>query len=321
MTVSSVPALTIAIPTYNRAGPLARQLHGLEEACRSGLVEVLVIDDGSSDETAGLGERFDLPGLRLLRNEQNIGYGLNFCRLFAECRTPYMLVTADDDEVDPAALAPLVAWLQRRKPAFASSQWLTWEGALYRGRTAEGPIAPRDFRLASGHAPGLVYAVAASRALLGRVESLVKAGDALATLYPQVVLVAQLMLEGESFWYPAPVVKEGSGLPSQLVDASGRRFGDRSARVEQLIALDSILAALRAAAAPAARRRADEMIRQNARGFYWTVRESFRTGGSAECARRLDRSAFWYLLKHLIPMSNPLRGRRAVSRAPVPGGA
>jgi hypothetical protein len=317
----TVPVLTIAIPTYNRAGPLARQLGSLEGVCRAGVAEVLVIDDGSPDETAGLGAKFDAPGMRLLRNAENIGYGLNFCRLFAECRTPYMLVTADDDEIDPAALPPLAAWLERRQPDFVSTQWLTWEGALYRGRTSEAPIAPRDFRLASGHAPGLVYAVGACRPLLGSVESLVRAGDPLATLYPQVVLAAQLMLEARSFWYPAVVVKEGSGLPSQLLDASGRRFGDRSARVEQLIALDRILTGLRSGAAPAARRRVDEMIRQNAQGFYWTVRESFRAGGSAECARRLDASAFRYLVRRLLPLSNPLRGRRAVSRAPATGGA
>jgi hypothetical protein len=318
--VPAVPALTIAIPTYNRAGPLARQLAGLQEACRAGLIEVLVIDDGSSDETPALAARFGGRGFRLLRNHENIGYGLNFCRLFTECCTPYLLVTADDDEVDAAALPPLIAWLERRRPDFASTQWLTWEGALYRGRPGEGPIAPRDFRKASGHAPGLVYAVAPSRLLLGRVESLVKAGDPLATLYPQVVLVAKLMREGRSLWYPAAVVKEGSGLPSQLVDASGRQFGDPAARIEQLIALDRILTGLRPGATPAARRRVNEMIRQNAGAFYWTVRESFRTGGSAECARRLDASALRYLLTRLVPRKR-LRNPRAVSRAPVTGGA
>jgi glycosyltransferase involved in cell wall biosynthesis len=318
----NVPLLTIAIPTFNRAGPLARQLTGLAEPAANGLVEVLVIDDGSHDSTTGLADELRLPGVRILRNPRNLGYGLNFCRLFAECRSPWMLVSADDDEIDARTLEPLVGWLRGRSPDFASTQWLTWEGALYRGRQAEGAIAPKDFRQASAHAPGLVYRTEACRPFLPEVERLVRAGDPLATLYPQVALAAHLMLEGRCLWYPEAVVHEGSGLPSQLVDASGRVFDDPGGRIAQLIALDRMLVGLRTRAGPEARRRLETMIRQNARGFYWSVRESFRAGASAECARRLDHSAFVYLLKHLGPLGRPIRRpRRAVSRAPAPGGA
>jgi len=307
------PVLTIAVPTFNRAASLGSLVQSLRAACEQGLIELLVVNDGSTHETAEAVGGLAFPGFRFETNPRNLGYGLNFCRLFAECRTPYMLVTADDDDIDAAALPLLIDWLERRRPAFASTQWLTAEGALYRGQRAERPIAPRDFRAASGHAPGLVYDVAASQAEITSVEALVRAEDPMAGFYPQVVLLARLMLAGDCRWYPACVVREGGGLPSQLLDSSGRNYANPLARIEQLIAMERILMAL-ASERFSGDRRIRQMIRQNARSFYWSARESFRARGAPGCERRFDRSAFWYLLRHLPPF-RALTGRTDGARA------
>lgn len=67
------PQLTIVIPAYNEAANLRRGVLKQVKAAVAALpfdAEVLVVDDGSEDETAVLVERFcrSSPGFRLLRN-------------------------------------------------------------------------------------------------------------------------------------------------------------------------------------------------------------------------------------------------------------
>jgi dolichyl-phosphate beta-glucosyltransferase len=71
--------LSVVIPAYNEAERIPRTLHGTVEYLKSRgkPFEVLVVDDGSSDNTAGVVEELsrELPGVRLLRNPRNMGKG------------------------------------------------------------------------------------------------------------------------------------------------------------------------------------------------------------------------------------------------------
>jgi dolichyl-phosphate beta-glucosyltransferase len=69
----------VVIPAYNEADRIPRTLRGTVEYLESQgrPFEVLVVDDGSSDDTAAVVERLskELPGVRLLRNPRNMGKG------------------------------------------------------------------------------------------------------------------------------------------------------------------------------------------------------------------------------------------------------
>lgn len=69
--------LSIVIPAYNeslRLGPtLERVVDYLRQTGKP--YEVLVVDDGSTDDTAGVASRFAAEGVRLLRQEVNRGKG------------------------------------------------------------------------------------------------------------------------------------------------------------------------------------------------------------------------------------------------------
>ena len=74
-----MPTLSIVIPAYNEEGgivEIARRVLSLapqlNEAGIQGL-ELLVVDDGSSDRTADMALSVD--GVRLIRHGQNRGYG------------------------------------------------------------------------------------------------------------------------------------------------------------------------------------------------------------------------------------------------------
>jgi len=71
--------LPVVIPAYNEENGIAeiaeRVLAVKEDLKESGVedLELLVVDDGSADNTAGVAEQID--GVRLIRHEQNKGYG------------------------------------------------------------------------------------------------------------------------------------------------------------------------------------------------------------------------------------------------------
>jgi hypothetical protein len=170
---------------------------------------VLVIDDGSTDGSfEALRNAATAPSVRVLRNEHNLGYAGNFVRLFEEAETDYLLVASDDDDIVLEELPALRAFLDSRRPAFVSTQFLIG-GELYRGRNRVRPVEPEELFFASSHAPGLVYRVAEVRPFLGRLRAMIDRGDAAATVYPQVLTAAYLLLRGGGVWWNRPLVVAG----------------------------------------------------------------------------------------------------------------
>lgn len=93
--------VTIAIPTYNRAGSY------LPQALKSALVqtypniEVIVSDNCSTDDTESLVASFDNPRVRYIRHPNNMGPVKNFAFCLEQARGKYFLLLHDDDLIDP----------------------------------------------------------------------------------------------------------------------------------------------------------------------------------------------------------------------------
>jgi abequosyltransferase len=114
------PLLTIAVPTWNRAGYLAENLAQLKSELRGvtpGLVEVLVSDNCSPDSTPNVVEEAAKSGLaiRYVRNEKNMGWARNFVQCFDLARGKYVLLLGDDDLFVDGALALLLRHLAERE--------------------------------------------------------------------------------------------------------------------------------------------------------------------------------------------------------------
>ena len=243
-----IPALTIAIPTYNRLGTLFLALDDLVPLVDEGLVSALVIVDGSSDGTYERIQSYARQGMEIVQNDGNQGYAATFCRIIRECDTEWVLVSADDDRIDRSRLPELQQWLQSERPDFVSTQWRTVDDVLYRGRRLSGAINPKELRPAAGHAPGLVYRVEAARSALPVLEVHLREGSSAAIAYPQVLVAAQLMAAGRASWWAGAVVREGSALPSGLSDAAGRSYWVPESRVSQVVDFDRFFAQGHAAA-------------------------------------------------------------------------
>lgn len=63
--------LTICVPAYNEAAGIKNTLEGLKEKFQG--AEIIVVDDGSEDETFGLAKSVE--GIVVLSHERNRGYG------------------------------------------------------------------------------------------------------------------------------------------------------------------------------------------------------------------------------------------------------
>jgi len=98
--MQSHPALSIIIPSYNEELRLPPSLALIEEYIKkSGRdTEVLVVDDGSSDQTAAVAEKFRtrIPQLRVVANGENRGKGYSVRHGMVEARGDIVLFTDAD---------------------------------------------------------------------------------------------------------------------------------------------------------------------------------------------------------------------------------
>lgn len=238
------PLLTIGIPTYGRPRELGRLLESIASFGLQERVAVLVVDDHPEQAGASIAARSPLE-VSYLANGQNIGYPRSLIRLVEACRTPYLMLIADDELLLRSGVIRLLGFLESERPDFVSPRWRRTSSLLPRyarkvRRT--GPLDPREVLRAAGHAPGLVFAVDGIRPHLELLTERLEQGCAIATTYPQVLLLCELLLAGgRALQLAQPVGLVGEARPSQLVDGAGRAYWSEASRQQQLLDLREYL--------------------------------------------------------------------------------
>jgi GT2 family glycosyltransferase len=112
------PLVSVVVPTYNRAPSLRRLLAALQEAqVPAGGVEVVVVDDGSSDDTGEV-VRTAGPPFRYVRQD-NRGPAAARNRGWAAARGEIVAFTDDDTVPDRRWLVDLVEWFEAHPEAGA----------------------------------------------------------------------------------------------------------------------------------------------------------------------------------------------------------
>lgn len=107
------PILTIAIPTYNRAGPLEHTLRViLPQMENEPQVCLLIIDNHSELPASRVLESLDHTvspdRIRSVRNAVNIGGNANIMRCFELCETKWLWVLGDDDAPSHDAVSTIL---------------------------------------------------------------------------------------------------------------------------------------------------------------------------------------------------------------------
>jgi cellulose synthase/poly-beta-1,6-N-acetylglucosamine synthase-like glycosyltransferase/peptidoglycan/xylan/chitin deacetylase (PgdA/CDA1 family) len=102
------PDLTVVIPAYNEEAGIAATVRSMAEADYPGQVEIIVVDDGSSDDTAAVAARLGYPDVRVITQANTgkpgaLNHGIQLAR-------SAILVLVDGDTIfQPDTLRRLIA--------------------------------------------------------------------------------------------------------------------------------------------------------------------------------------------------------------------
>jgi glycosyltransferase involved in cell wall biosynthesis len=95
--------VTVCVPTYNNGETIERCLRSVLD--QEGVeFEIVVVDDGSSDESASIAARMLRPGDRLIRNESRVGLNENHNKCLEHARGRCIQFVHGDDWLLPGAL-------------------------------------------------------------------------------------------------------------------------------------------------------------------------------------------------------------------------
>lgn len=103
--------VTVGIPVYNGEAFIRRAVDSALAQTYAD-IEVLVVDNASTDGTLEAIAGIDDPRLRVLRNDSNIGAGPNWNRVLAEARGDYVKLLSADDLLTPECISEQVMGME-----------------------------------------------------------------------------------------------------------------------------------------------------------------------------------------------------------------
>ena len=104
--------VTVCIPTFNRYHILPFAIENVQKQTYSDW-ELIVCDDGSTDETPELMAKYQDPRIRYIRHRQNIGKSNNMRSGFETATGEYFIKFDDDDRLTPEFLEKTIAILDQ----------------------------------------------------------------------------------------------------------------------------------------------------------------------------------------------------------------
>jgi len=227
---SSSKLVTICIATFNRSSRVAQLIQEILDFNLNDKIEILVIDDGSSDDTFEVISEFSkFKNVSIYRNEKNLGWPRTMMKYFNLCNTEYLLELPDDDIIYKEGIEDLFPTLLEVNPDFLSTRWIDDYRNLYNGRGNDTlkEIPLKKVRVKTGHSPGCVYRAS----LIKNAESIImkrlEKGCAAADFYPQVMLMIIAKLNGAKL-YDCPILIGGfrveGSLESNITDSQGHGY-------------------------------------------------------------------------------------------------
>lgn len=108
--------ITAVVVTYQSARTIRPALEALRRSHDAGLLDLIVVDNGSTDGTGEILER-EATWARLELTRRNNGFGRGCNIGFAFVRTPYALFVNPDAVVDPDAVGAMLSFLEENDRA------------------------------------------------------------------------------------------------------------------------------------------------------------------------------------------------------------
>ena len=196
--------LTIFLPTFNRCENVVKQIQFLISSQIDDYFTIVVINDGSSDQTESELLQFDSrPNIKTINHPENLGYAQTHINCFTICDTEYLMFLTDDDDYFPHSISRAEQLLEQLAPDFLSCSWQS--SSSTRKFTTHREISFFNIWKSAKHAPGLIYKVSAVKTVLSKLQNELHQGNLVAFFYPQIFILFHLKSTGYKL-FQSPVV-------------------------------------------------------------------------------------------------------------------
>ena len=115
--LNTMKLLTVTVPCYNSAAYMERCINSLLPGGEE--MDILIIDDGSTDETGAIADRYarECPTVVRVIHQENGGHGEGINQGLRNALGCYFKVVDSDDRLDAASLGKLLGALRRLEAA------------------------------------------------------------------------------------------------------------------------------------------------------------------------------------------------------------
>jgi glycosyltransferase involved in cell wall biosynthesis len=164
-----IPYVSVVLPTYNRAYCLARSIESVLNQSFADF-ELLILDDGSTDGTKDLVERYDDPRIVYVQNPDNQGQTKRLNQGIGLARAPLVAFQDSDDAWLPEKLALQVTAMRSAPPEVGvvyCDRWRIVDGGE-RTLAAAVHITPEDGLFYEAALNGGIYDMATQCLLVRR---------------------------------------------------------------------------------------------------------------------------------------------------------
>lgn len=110
--MNSKPLISVVMPAFNAQAHLAEAMQSVLGQTYEHF-ELILVDDGSSDETLGIARSFNDPRIRIVENEKNLGLVNTLNKALGLCNGYYIARMDSDDICIPERFALQVDFLER----------------------------------------------------------------------------------------------------------------------------------------------------------------------------------------------------------------
>ena len=241
--MSNQKLITICIATYNRSDRVTNLTKTLLSFELNNEIEILIIDDYSSDNTfESLSQFSDVPNVSVYRNQQNLSRARTQLKYFNLCKTEFLVELADDDYLLKDGLLELLDLLPKLDVDFLSTRWNDPDDSFQPGRGSDKvqDISLTNLRRASEHSIGCVFRASiirhSEKYLLKRLDR----DCALAFFWHQNIVLCMAMLNNLTL-VSCPILLGGYSLedsaPSNLIDPNGNKYFSVTAAFNKYLGL------------------------------------------------------------------------------------
>ena len=114
--MKDIPKLTIGYATHNRKDYIVRRLNSLITRDLPNNVEVIIVDNASSDGTyETILNLSSKSNVKVYRNDENLGFSGNFVEILKKAKGDYVLWSSDEDEINIDGIYKLFSWIDNKK--------------------------------------------------------------------------------------------------------------------------------------------------------------------------------------------------------------